>query len=354
MCVIKSYQSFDDGDETHAVFLDLSKAFDKVWHKGLLYKMKRMGIADPLLNWFHSYLSGRCQQVVIGGCESRSRTPTCGVSQGSVLGPLLFLIYVNDIGDDLECDIFLFADDASLFKRLFNNSIVAADSLNRDLARIHSWCKKWLLVINVGKTKCILFSRKRSPTIPPPLYLNNNVLECCTSHTQLGMVLDHKLNWCEHIDFICNKAMQRIHSWKSLTYKLSRKHLELCMNLFIFPILDYGDFLYDNCLEEYADNLESVLIAAARVITGAKRGTSHQLLYRETGWKSLRQRRQIHKTLKMYDIIHNHTPSYMKALLPRNIESSVYRTRGAVARYYPPYKCKSEMLRKTLDRKSVV
>lgn len=232
-----------------------------------------MGIHGTMLSWFRSYLSGRRQKVVLGGSESNINTLTCGVPQGSVLGPLLFLIYINDLVENLECDSFLFADDTSLFKRLHNDSASAADSLNRDLEKINLWCQKWLLHINVGKTKDILFSRKRQPSNLPPLYFNNLVIETVSSHKQLGIVLDAKLDWSEHIEDICSRSLQRINAWKGLQFKLSRKHLETCLTLFVLPILDYGDILYDNCSEANKEDLEAVHIAAARVVTGAKRYT---------------------------------------------------------------------------------
>lgn len=346
----KINESFDEGDETRAVFLDLSKAFDKVWHRGLLFKLEKIGIRGSLLSWFHSYLTGRRQKVVLDGCESNIKTLTCGVPQGSVLGPLLFLIYVNDLVEHLECESYLFADDASIFKRLYRDGVTTANCLNRDLEKINIWCKKWLLLINVGKTKSMLFSRKRNPTstVNQPLYLNNVILQNSTSHKQLGMILDCKLNWNEHIDEVCTKSLQRINAWKLLQHKLSRKHLENCISIFVFPILDYGDILYDHCSEADKDKLEAVQIAASRVITGAKRGTSHQLLYSETGWNPLRQRREVHKIQKMYDIIHDHTPAYMKLVLPRNTDASRYQTRGASARNFVPYRCKTEQFRKSL------
>ena len=108
------YQDVNDGNDTCLVFLDVSKAFDKVWHEGLLFKIKQMGITGSLLDWLQSYISERHQKVVLNGMESNMCYLESGVPQGSILGPLLFLIFVNDIVDEMECIVNLFADDTSV------------------------------------------------------------------------------------------------------------------------------------------------------------------------------------------------------------------------------------------------
>ena len=141
------------------VFLDLSKAFDKVWHKGLLYKLKALRIRDPLLSWFKSYLSGRKQRVVINGQSSVWNEILAGVPKGSVLGPLLFLVYINDIPENLQTDCFLYADDTSLLE-IVENPIYSAAALNNDLEQIHGWTRTRQKTLNRDKTKALIFSTK--------------------------------------------------------------------------------------------------------------------------------------------------------------------------------------------------
>ena len=112
------YESFENFDETRAVFLDISKAFDKVWHEGLIFKLKCNGISGNLLNFFENYLSNRFQCVVLNGKDSDWKMLLSGVAQGSVLGPLLFLMYINDLIDNISSKMWLFADDSSLFTRV--------------------------------------------------------------------------------------------------------------------------------------------------------------------------------------------------------------------------------------------
>ena len=124
------------------VFLDVAKAFDEVWHKGLLYKLKQLGIERDLFTWPSSYLSDRQQRVVIGGGQSLLLPVRSGVPQGSVLGPLLFLVYVNDLARDICTNISLFADDTSLYD-IVDDPALSAERLNCDLVRLYDWSVRW-------------------------------------------------------------------------------------------------------------------------------------------------------------------------------------------------------------------
>ena len=135
-----------------------------------------------------SYLTKRKQSVVLNGCISEQLPIIAGVPQGSVLGPLLFLIYINDIADDLSSDSFLFADDTSMFEPAINSDIsAAAHIINNNLAKILAWADQWLVSINCSKTVVTLFSRRRSPSKLPPIKLGDTCLENVQSHKHLGM-----------------------------------------------------------------------------------------------------------------------------------------------------------------------
>ena len=134
-------------------FLDISKAFDKVWHKGLLGKLRPIGVSGSLFTWFKSHLSEREQRVVIEGSNSFWSEIHAGVPQGSVLGPLLFLIYINDIQSNVQSSCFLFADDSFLLEEITGSPDVSALHLNQDLQSIMSWSKQWLVTMNESKTK---------------------------------------------------------------------------------------------------------------------------------------------------------------------------------------------------------
>jgi hypothetical protein len=133
------------------VFLDVSKAFDKVDHDGLLHKLESIGISGPLLKWFKSYLSGRRQRVVINGQSSSWEYVNAGVPQGSILGPILFLIYTNDLVDCLLSEPFLFADDTSLLE-IIDDPAVSFTRLQKDLNSMIDWAAQWRITFNPIKT----------------------------------------------------------------------------------------------------------------------------------------------------------------------------------------------------------
>ena len=141
------YQSLDDGLETRGVFLDISKAFDKVWHEGLLFKLKQNIISGNLLNVITDFLYQRKQRVFLNGEHSSWTNTEAEIPQGSILGPLFFLVYINDLSDGLTANPKLFADDTSLFSVIDNINSTAND-LNCDLMKISNWAIQWKMRFN--------------------------------------------------------------------------------------------------------------------------------------------------------------------------------------------------------------
>ena len=152
----------------------MSKAFHKVWHEGLIFKLKQNGIEGKLLNLFESYLTNRKQRVVLNGMESNWGDIRAGVPQGSVLGPLLFLIYINDLEEGILSHVKFFADDTSLFS-IIKDPMVSAHELQQDLNLISEWARQWKMSFNPDPTKQaeeILFSHKKFRVDHPPLHFN--------------------------------------------------------------------------------------------------------------------------------------------------------------------------------------
>ena len=143
------YISFDEGFEVRGVFLDISKAFDKVWHEDLIFKLKQNGISGNLLNLLCDFMRNRKQRVFLNGQVIDWSDVNAGLPQGSILGPLLFLIYINDPSEGLSSNAKLFADDTSLFSVIYDNNTSALE-LNNDLAKINRWAFQWKMSFNTG------------------------------------------------------------------------------------------------------------------------------------------------------------------------------------------------------------
>ncbi len=180
------YQGLDNAKDICLVFLDVSKAFDKGYHPALLHKLERMGVSGNLLTWLGSYLSGRKQTVVINGVCSESKSINASVPQGSILGPLLFLAYINDLVDDLETTPYLFADDT-----------------------LDKWAAQWRVTFNASKTVYMIVSNRRN-VVYPNLKLSGVNLTRVYDHKHLGMVFSHDMKWGAHIDSILQKAFNRL------------------------------------------------------------------------------------------------------------------------------------------------
>ena len=161
------YSSFDEGLEVRSVFLDISKAFDKVWHDGIIFKLTQNGISGNLLNLLRDFLNERKQRVILNGQFSTWKNVSAGVPQGSILGPLLFLIYINDLTEGLSTNAKLFADDTSLFS-VIHDIQTSANNLNKDLERISNWATQWKNNFNPDTTKQaqeVIFGRKVKKTL---------------------------------------------------------------------------------------------------------------------------------------------------------------------------------------------
>ncbi len=206
-------------------FCDISKAFDRVWHNGLLFKLERYGITGRVLRWFVSYLSNRMQRVVLNGCFSAWKPVRAGVPQGSILGPLLFLIFINDIVNDIDACIKLFADDTSLYV-IVETPEIAARALNRDIEMINQWANQWLVRFNPQKTESLLITRKRILPVHPPLQMNNFDIQEVVNHKHLGLYFSNDGTWHSHIDYIVKKAYNQINILRRVRLVLDRFTLE--------------------------------------------------------------------------------------------------------------------------------
>ena len=322
------HESFDRGFEVRSIYLDMSKAFDKVWHEGLVFKLRQNGIEGKLLNLFENYLSNRKQRVVLNGMESKWGAIKAGVPQGSVLGPLLFLIYINDLEDGIKSNVKFFADDTSLFS-IVQDSEVSFEMLQHDLDCITEWAHQWKMSFNPDPTKPaeeILFSHKKFKPYHPPLKFNNIEVKRVTEHKHLGLIFDPKLSFLKHITEKVGIARRGIGIIKHLAPYLPVKSRDQIFKMHVRPHLDYCDMIYHIPIKtkEMSDGdsqrnlnylmgtLESTQYQAALAVSGAWKGTSQDKIYNELGWETLDERRIFRRLVQFYKIMTNQTPDYLR------------------------------------------
>ena len=310
--------AIDDGKEVRVVFCDISKAFDRVWHRGLLFKLRRMGLSGSLLSWFASYLDNRKQRVAVEGSLSDILGVNAGVPQGSILGPLLFLIYINDIVDEIGSCIRLFADDTSLYMIVEDPGSVA-DLMNTDLSKIHSWANQWLVKFNPNKTEELIITKKHQPPNHPPLFMNNVQVTRVEQHKHLGLIFNQQCSWHHHVQEITGKAWKRLNILRTLKFQLDRRSLQIMYFSYIRPILEYGDIIWDNCFNYEKEEIEKIQIEAGRIVTGATKSCSSAKILHETGWETLETRRRKHRLTTFYKMINKNTPQYLSTLVPPTV-----------------------------------
>ncbi|MES9994358.1 MAG: reverse transcriptase family protein [Candidatus Thiodiazotropha sp.] len=311
-------RALDEGKEVRAIFCDISKAFDRVWHKGLLFKLHSVGISGSLLQWFTDYLANRKQRVVIPGASSNWSSVQAGVPQGSILGPLLFLLYINDIVENINSSIRLFADDTTLYI-IVDNPVQAAYQLNSDLSKIHQWANQWLVTFNPSKSESVIFSRKRNRPNHPQVLMDQEPIQDVNLHKHLGIIFSNDCTWHDHLEYIKSKAWTRINVMRKLKFKLDRKSLQIIYFTFIRPILEYADVVWSNCTQYEINELEKIQNEAARIVSGATKLVSINALIHECGWETLLNRRKKHKLLLFYKMQNSLSPNYLSSLVPPTI-----------------------------------
>jgi hypothetical protein len=275
-----------------------------------------MGVDGNLFEWFCDYLSDRKICVVINGQTSNWLPTDAGVPQGSILGPLLFLIFINDITADIESDIHLFADDTSLMD-IIDNHLLSYSKLNRDLKRLSNWSNRWLVTFNASKTVYLQITRKQTPSPKPVLKLNGQVIREVTTHKHLGLTFNNTLSWTDHINNLVTKASRCIGLLKRLSRDVPRQCTEILYKSMIRPLLEYANIIFDGSSDTDLDRLENTQRQAALTCTAAYKHTSHNKLLDELGWPLLSRRRKKHRLNIMFKIQNQQSPLYLQNCCPQ-------------------------------------
>ena len=275
----------------------------------------------------------------MNGYYSTWNSINAGVPQDSILDPLLFLLFINDIADVVSNSMQLFADDTSLYC-IVDDQNETAESLNSDLNSLSTWASDWCVNFNASKTKPMLFTRKHDVNIPP-LYMNDDVLEDVLKHKHLGIHFWPNGTWKDHINEIYKKACSRLNILRMMKHNLDRNSLEKLYFGFIRPMLEYGSVVWDNCTREQSDLIESVQYESARIVTGLRKGTSRVKLYGELGWDSLQNRRKKQTLILMFKALEGELPNYItnNIISYINIEPN-YMVRNP--RFFTPPQCRTK------------
>ena len=314
----KVTENIDNHVPVDTVYLDFSKAFDKVPHMRLVGKLEASGINGELLKWIRSWLSDRKQRVVLNGKMSSWAKVTSGVPQGSVLGPLLFLIYVNDMDIGISSMLSKFADDTKLIRPIRNQSDVS--ELQNDLTRLSKWSKDWLMNFNATKCKVVHFGPQG---VEYSYFLGDSKLKFCNEEKDLGVMMCHSLKSAGHIDkqvATANKMLGYIrrtitnHSKQvilPLYTTLVRPHLEFCVQA-------WSPYL---CKDEF--KLEKVQKRAVKMMKGL-RAKSYEGKLKELNLFSLKKRRLRGDLIEMFKLY----KGFSKWNNSMRLASTDYNTRG--------------------------
>ena len=295
----------DNGNEVCSVFFDLRKAFDSVPHIHLLDKVATLNLNPHLLQWIECYLSDRSQVVAVGGELSTTKSVVSEVPQGSVLGPLLFVVYIDDVANRITSlsSISVYADDIALYRSI--RSPADYPILQSDITAIVTFVEdEKHLKLNESKCSYMLISRKHSHTIATPLFIKTNcALEQVDSVKYLGVVLTSDLTWTEHINRICNKTRKLI----GLMYiRFHHCHPDLMLTLykaFIRPHLEYAAQVWDPHLSKDIELVEKTQKFALRVCT-RNWSASYPELLEHCQVPTLSERRTTAKLCHLYKILY--------------------------------------------------
>ena len=324
------YKSLDLGHNFTAIFLDISKYFDKIWHFGLIHKCKNeFGITGSLLTWIKSYLHNRKHRVEISSSFSCYKTINAGCPQGSVLGPLLALLYLNELSNITENNIQFFADDTTLHaSHTTSNFSTIQRSLQNDLDKIFKYGQQWIISFNPTKTVQLTLSNSSTPATPQ-LNFGGQPVPTARSHKHLGITFSQDLRFHDHINDIILKVNKSLSPIYPIATLLPRPTLDLIYRIYIRPHFDYCDIIYDgNITVTDSLRLERLQNRVARLVTGTLRRTSTDKLRQELGWDSLKTRRDIHKLNMYYELRHPQSllPTYITSIIPNTRLHDTNRT----------------------------
>ena len=291
------------GHQTDVLVMDFSKAFDKVGHERLLEKVTRYGITGPTQRWIRQFLSDRRQRVVLDGEQSDTVPVTSGVPQGSVLGPCLFLLYINDLAQGLDSTVRLFADDTIAYMVIGDTADAAR--LQQDLDRLAHWEDLWQMEFHPEKCQVLRVTKKTKANVVYASYtLHGHTLEVVDNVKYLGVTISGNLSWEKHVTNITNKANSVLAVLKRNVRVPSKSVKSAAYTALVRPHLEYCSPVWDPSTKKLKVKIEKVQRRSARwVMNKYRQGpntTGPTSMMADLSWPLLETRRRISRLCLMY------------------------------------------------------
>ena len=304
--------TFDKGKQLDVSYLDFSKAFDKVPHKRLVYQLKMHGIRGKILDWIKAWLTGRQQRVILNGCKSSWKNVMSGVPQGSVLGPLLFIIYVNTIEDGLDSNVLKFADDIKVF-RVINNE-QDQNVFQSDLDKLVHWSERWQMEFNFSKCQVLHTGRVKNRRV---YEMNGHKLKEIGQEKDLGILITSKLSASEQVLSARKKGLRMLGAInRNVSYKSEEVICKL-YNAYVRPHLEYCMQAWSPTYEKDCWLLERAQKRATKLIKGISNLPYEERL-EKLGMFSLRYRRLRGDMIEVFKFVHGQSTGYLNDMFELN------------------------------------
>ena len=332
--------NMNQGKLKGALFIDIKKAFDTVNHDLLLKKLQNYGIDGDALSWFASYLSDRTQSVCINSILSDVKQIDIGIPQGSILGPLLFIIYVNSLPDCVDCKCVMYADDTTLLFSA-NDHATLQENMNNSLSKIAHWFKSNQLTLNIKKTKYMIFGSKYvlNNVSEFELVYDTNAVERIDKFKYLGVIFDPLLSWCNHVDYISTIISKRIGVIRRVKFYLPSKTLQMLANAIVFPHFDYCSSVWSNFKLEFSNCLRILQNKLARVLLSADIRSPINDLMDALNWTRLENRWEKHLLVIVFKCLQHIAPSYLSSnfIYTSSVHSQNTRSQSSNTLVVPHY-----------------
>lgn len=325
-------ENLNIGNQTDVILLDFSKAFDKVPHNRLCLKLHHLGINGTLLTWIKYFLTGRQQQVVVNGESSSPSLVTSGVPQGTVLAPLLFLCYINDITINISSKIKLYADDVLIYNTI--NSKADCRNLQNDLNTLQNWALTWQMHFNLSKCEFLRVTNRKK-IIEFQYCIQGDIIQEVQNARYLGITLNNKLSWSKHIHNITSKANSVVGFLRRNFHQCPTQTKSALYLTLVRPILEYAVTVWAPYHQSDIHQLEAVQRRAARFVMNCyDRYQSVSDMLCGLDWPTLAKRRDHFKIIMLYKIIYNIV--HIQPDLPFTYSNLINYTRGHVLKIQQP------------------